>query len=194
MDQELRKALGSIKSRRIQKSGLVPSAVLVPLLEDGNEHHILFVRRSNNVKDHKGEISFPGGVVESGDRTRIDTALRECHEEIGVAPSDVVLLGQLDDMETITTGYVITPFVGRIPYPYAFRINSYEIAMLVIVPLTVILEATARDRLASNGVRHQPPSPVFYYQEHVIWGATARILLRLVDLIAPPPSGNLGHQ
>ena len=191
MEQEMRKAMQWARSKRIRKSGLVPSAVLVPLLKDKNRHHILFVRRSNNVKHHKGEISFPGGVVESGDPALLDTALRECHEEIGLAPSDVTVLGQLDDIETTTTGYVITPFVGLIPYPYSFRINAGEIAALVIVPLETLMKAsTAEKHDTSDGF----PPPVFSYQTNTIWGATARILLQFVDRVASSTSGVLGHQ
>lgn len=143
------------------------------------------------MKDHKGEISFPGGVVESGDPALLDTALRECNEEIGLAPADVTVLGQLDDIETASTGYLISPFVGLIPYPYAFQVNADEIEALIIVPLEALLKPSTSRRHTGSGEDPQIPAPIFRYEDHIIWGATARILLQLVDLIAHSTSAHL---
>ncbi len=185
MDQHIVNALSTVTAKRIENSQRVPSAVLLPLLKDKTGHHVLFVKRSNTVKHHRGEISFPGGVVESGDTALLDTALRESHEEIGLAPADVTILGQLDDMETASTGYVITPFVGLIAYPYAFRINTDEVETLVIVPLDILMNRLFGGSYTTKNGK-QPLPPIFSYNEHLIWGATARILLQLINLIAEP--------
>ena len=134
------------------------------------------------VRDHKGQISFPGGAFDEEDRTLLGTALRESAEEIGLAPRDVEILGELDDTATVTSGYIITPFVGLIPWPYKFRANEEEIEELIEVPISALLN--------SNNQCHEPEvingeavtSYSYHYQGRVIWGATARILHQFLDI------------
>src|SRR5262249_36600278 len=102
--------------------GKTAAAVLVPLLAVDGEPSLLFTRRASGLPHHQGQVAFPGGRHEPGaDADLAATALREAHEEIGLAPADVHLLGALDDIETVSTRFVITPFVGVVPWPYDFH-------------------------------------------------------------------------
>jgi 8-oxo-dGTP pyrophosphatase MutT (NUDIX family) len=184
MVKGVEKLLAARKCRRITDESLVPSAVLLLLFKKGGTDHVLFTKRSDQVEYHKGEISFPGGRVDADDAGALDAALREATEEIGVAAHDVTILGRLDDTQTSTTGFIISPFVGRIPYPYPFRINRGEIAELIFVPLCGLAEDSAP---GSSALTHEgrAPGPIrFHYQGHTIWGATARILKQFLDIIA----------
>ena len=158
------------------------AAVLVPLFQKEGDCHLLFTRRSEEVKYHKGEISFPGGMVDEEDKELINTALREADEEIGVKESDVQVLGVLDDIVTITE-FIVTPIVGLFPYPYPFKVSEAEIAELIEVPLASLID---ENNFSEREIFRGGQKEVVYayqYGEHIIWGATARILNQFLDLI-----------
>lgn len=172
------------RERRIVPPGpLIQAAVLVPLVERGDAH-ILFAKRTDRVAHHRGQISFPGGTLAPEDASLEGTALRECEEEIGLAPAAVEVLGALDDTETVATRFVITPFVGLIRGPVAFRPDGREIEKVIEVPLSALLgrDAFRVEQWERDGVRR--PVYFFEYQGETIWGATARILKQYLDLIA----------
>ena len=159
------------------------SAVLLPLFEKDGEYHILFTKRTDTVRDHKGQISFPGGAHELEDLTLMDTALREAKEEIDLNAGDVEVIGELDDMMTLHTNYLISPYVGIIPWPYEFKTDAKEVEKLLEVPVTALLD--------KNNLRHETETDengklitgYFYnYKGDVIWGATARILTQFLDI------------
>ena len=182
---KIRKVLCSRKRRVIEHPPFSHAAVLVPLFQKDGDCHLLFTKRSEEVKYHKGEVSFPGGVVDEEDRELIHTALREADEEIGLKESDVQIIGVLDDIVTITE-FIVTPIVGLFPYPYPFKVSEVEIAELIEVPLVSLLgEDCFSEREIFRGGQREI---VFAYQygEHVIWGATARILKQFLDLITFP--------
>ena len=108
-------------------SHLTPAAVLLPLLYKDDVLHILLTKRTKTVKAHKGQVSFPGGVRDLDDESMLATALREAHEEIGLHPKDVEVLGALEPIETVTSGFIVYTFVGRIPYPYPFVPQVYQV-------------------------------------------------------------------
>jgi 8-oxo-dGTP pyrophosphatase MutT (NUDIX family) len=163
-------------------SALVKAGVLLPLFCKDGSYHILFTRRTDKVKRHKGEISFPGGIYDSSDGDLAATALREAHEEIGLKPQDVQLLGGLDEVMTMTD-FVVSPLVGFIPYPYPFVLSEEEIAEIIILPLFGFLkEGVLSEEDWTYGDR---TTKVYTYHcgRHVIWGATAKILRQFLDLI-----------
>ena len=162
---------------------LAPAAVLLPLYEREGEYWILFTKRTQKVEHHKGQISFPGGARDEGDRDLVDTVLRETYEEIGVKPEDVEILGELDRMGTITSNFLITPFVGIIPHPYEFTIARDEIEELVEVPVSALLDKNnyRQELQVYEGMTY--PASFFEYKGKVIWGATARILKQFLDLV-----------
>jgi len=182
MKKDIAKRLASRKRKQIRHEKLLPSAVLLLLLEKDGQCHVLFTRRSDNVEHHKGEISFPGGTVHPDDSDLLDTALREGAEEIGLAPGDVTILGGLDDILTVSTGFVITPYVGIISYPYPFQINADEVAELILVPLRALIDERCVGASEVTWEGKQITTYEFHYQGDIIWGATARILKQFLDI------------
>jgi len=158
---------------------LVSAGVLVPLFLKDEKLQVLFTQRTLAVKDHRGQIAFPGGVRDPEDPHLLATALRECQEEIGLDPDAVEVQGALPAVATIT-GYYITPFVGIIPHPYNFRPNPREVKRLLALPVT---DFSPPDRWSSGPYVFQGRTTRVYYWHNgleVVWGATARILLNLL--------------
>jgi 8-oxo-dGTP pyrophosphatase MutT (NUDIX family) len=133
------------------------------------------------VEKHKGEISFPGGTYEAQDKTLLDTALRESAEEINLKPDDVEVLGELDET-SVKTNYIITPFLGFIPWPYEFKVDGHETEAIIKAPISALL-----DRCHSRQELRGSETVTVYqynYQGRIIWGATARILAEFLDIFA----------
>lgn len=184
---QIRKILNTRERRMIEQPSLAHAAVLVPLFSKGENCHIVFTKRSDNVRYHKGEISFPGGVFDEKDGELQRTALREAFEEVGLKENDVQIIGMLDDIVTITQ-FIVTPFVGLFPYPYPFKLSPIEIAELIEVPLSSLLgDDCFSEREIIRGTRKEVVY-AYQYENHIIWGATARILKQFLDLISPPQS------
>jgi len=184
MEQRLKQALSRRQKQRITDAGLVPSAVLVPIYCRQEQYCVLFTQRTERVKEHKGQISFPGGARQEGDKTLLDTALRESAEEIGLAPGEVEVLGELDDALTATSNYVVSPFVGLIPWPYQFKVDGWETEEIIEVPILALMEKSSR-RQETEVIRGREITSYFYhYQGKIIWGATARILHQFLEIFA----------
>lgn len=183
MKQKIEKLLHDHKKREIRNENFIPSAVLIPLFCNEGQYHVLFTQRSDEVNFHKGQICFPGGARQPGDANLLQTALRETEEEIGLKREDVEILGELDDSLTLTSGYVISPFIASVPYPYPFKADHREVEQIFSVPLSALMdEANFRqDYQTING----KTVCVYYYKygEKVIWGATARMIKQFVDLL-----------
>ena len=182
MKQRLKQALSQRQKLHLVDASRISSAVLIALFEKKGESHILFTKRTTKVKDHKGQISFPGGAYEERDRTLLNTALRESAEEIGLAAEAVELLGELDDMFTIGSGYIISPFVGAVPWPYSLKLDTFEVAEIIEVPISALLDRDYVLREAEIVDGKAVPSYSYHYQGNVIWGATARILNQFLDI------------
>ncbi len=179
----LKKMLSSRKRKVIDHPPFSHAAVLVPLYQKEGDCHLLFTKRSDQVKYHKGEISFPGGMVDEEDRELIHTALREAYEEIGLKEEDVQIIGFLDDIITVTE-FIVTPIVGLFPYPYPFKISEIEIAELIEIPLSFLLDKDCFSEKEMLRMGQRELVYAYQYKDHIIWGATARILKQLLDLIS----------
>lgn len=184
LEEQLRQILSQREISRIQNPHLTQAAVLVPLYQKDGAYHLLFTKRTAHLRSHKGQISFPGGRYQDEDQSLWDTALRESHEEIGLKPEDVGLLGILDDITTFNSGYVISPFVGTIPYPYPFRINPFEVEFLLEVPLSALRDESSCQLEFRFQNNQSVATYAFSYKDHLIWGATARILKQFLDLLS----------
>jgi len=184
VEDRLRQALLRRKKLVIQDPSRVSSAVLLPLYFKNGEYHLLFIQRTTRVRDHKGQISFPGGAYEEGDGTLLKTALREATEEVGIAEEDVRVLGELDDFRTIGSSYVISPYVGVIPWPYDLKVDEWETEETIEVPLSALLDKrnVREDRDILDG--EVVPTFFYHYRDKVIWGATARVLHHFLGIVA----------
>jgi len=180
---QVRSAVARHRKRRIDGRTLVQSAVLVPLLCKEGEIHVLLTERTHDVRSHKGQVCLPGGTASEGDESLLATALRETWEETGVKPEDVEVIGEIDDNVVHSTGYVITPFVGFIPYPYNFRASEQETKDIFFVPLSVLMDPLRFYHQQRMIGEYNYSGPVCDYDGHVIWGATGRILEHLVMLL-----------
>lgn len=171
-------------------AGLRPAGVLVPLRARGDEVRVVLARRTEQVPHHKGQICFPGGSRDPGDRDLLATALREAEEELGIRREEVELLGAMDPVETVT-GFSIRPYVARIPGTAAFRLDEFEVAEVFELPLAVFGEFH-RYRWAEAAFRGRADRVYFLdYGPHTVWGATARILHDLAERIYGSVAGNV---
>ena len=153
--------------------GTTDAAVLIPIV--GPEPTLIFTVRTENLRSHSGQISFPGGRVDPGDASPESAALREAREEIGLKEDSVRLLGNLDDIETFVSGYVVTPVVGWIEEPLPLTPNPAEVAAVLEVPLSELTEEIRTEPGFDHGGRTLP-TEAWVWRENVIWGVTARIL------------------
>ena len=162
----------------------IPSAVLVPLFEQQGSIHIVFTARGYDVEHHKGQISFPGGVVENSDKSFYDTAIRESYEEIGLMPEDVEILGSLDETFVAASKFTIHPVVGIIPEKYEFSIQRKEVDRIITIPINVFFSESNNKKecheYESGRIWH---GPTYLFGSDVIWGATARIMDNFMRLI-----------
>lgn len=179
----LREGLLRARRQEIHIDGFAPAAVLVPLLQAGDTMEILLTRRTDEVETHKGQISFPGGMVEESDRGPEHTALREAEEELGLSPSSVTILGMLDD-HAIPTGFIITPVVGLLRGVPTLTPNPREVADVFSVPLSLFADETRvrREERQFLGRVHD----VWFYDtgKYVVWGATAAVIRSLIQRAA----------
>jgi len=161
---------------------LIPAAVLVPLVGRGDTLSILLTRRTDHLQDHPGQISFPGGRVEPGDTGAAGTALREVHEEIGIAPDRVRVLGYLEPL-AVVTGFAVTPVVGFVAPGFELRLDAFEVAEVFEVPLAFLVDEQNLTRTVRTVRGIEARLYEYVFQERRIWGATAQMLKQFVDLI-----------
>ncbi|MDQ1335714.1 MAG: hypothetical protein QG552_2664, partial [Thermodesulfobacteriota bacterium] len=166
-------------------AGYRHAGVLLPLLEEDGVCKVLFTERTHRVEHHKGQISFPGGGVEEKDASIEETVLRETYEEIGLSEKDIDLLGRIDDALTVASNYVIHPFVGWIVSVDDLAINRAEVKQIITAPLALFYRGPSETRrypIEYEGVTYE--TVAFEYGEHVIWGATARMMENFVEIMA----------
>ena len=181
--QAIQAALASRARHVVGDPSLTCAAVLIPLVSREGEWCVLVTQRTHTVEHHKGQISFPGGACDPTDVSLEETALRETYEEIGVPPHEVEILGSLDDLPTVSS-FVVTPFVGLIAHRFPYRLNKAEVEAVIEVPLSFLREPDNLrvEQLEYEGQLHEV---LFWdYGQHVIWGATARIMKSFIDLLA----------
>lgn len=183
MKDRLRLTLGEYAPQPVEPdAALWQAAVLVLIYEHDGRHHVVFQKRTDRVDTHKGQISFPGGGRDAEDDDLIRTALRETHEEIGVHPDHVEILGELDQIKTISN-FIVTPYVGWLDrYPYEWRFSHDEVAYLLEAPIDHLLDPAnfVADRRMING--REVVMPSYRFGDELIWGATGRMLTNFLDL------------
>ena len=160
------------------REGTTAAAVLIPVVAHPGELTVLFTRRTQHLKSHSGQVSFPGGRVEPGDASVEFTALREAKEEIGLATDRVEILGRLPDYHT-RTGFRVAPVIGLVVPPLALAPDPREVETVFEVPLAFLLDERNRERRTREFQGLSVGFYVYEYQGHVIWGATAGMLVNL---------------
>jgi 8-oxo-dGTP pyrophosphatase MutT (NUDIX family) len=159
------------------REGLRRAGVLVPLFVRDAKLWTLLTRRTESVEHHRGQISFPGGSEEETDESLYATALRETEEELAIAPADVIALGSLSPIVTVTDFYV-EPFVAAVPQPYVWQPAEAEIAEVIEAPLATLMDPAILEQRTIPG--REGTLLFYHFGAHVIWGATARILSELL--------------
>ncbi len=163
--------------------GTTDAAVLVPLYMHDGELVAVFTERRADLRRHAGEISFPGGRQDDPGETLCDTALREAHEEIGLDPGHVELVGALPPVGTFVTGYRVFPFVGAIEDGYEWVLQEAEVEQLLELSLAALTRGFESKRLVRRGVPIR--TPTYTVEGNFVWGATARIVEHLLERLAP---------
>jgi 8-oxo-dGTP pyrophosphatase MutT (NUDIX family) len=180
-EHRLSHALSTRAPRRSEVTDARAAAVLIPVL-DGAEPALLLTLRTDTVSTHKGQISFPGGSLEPGENPEL-AALREAREEIALDPSQVRVLGQLDQTPTFVSGYVITPVVGWVAPQPVLQPNPSEVAALIRAPIAGLTEEIrVEPGFVHEGFNY--PTEAWIYEGHIIWGVTARLLRMFLGLLA----------
>src|SRR5258706_13139881 len=159
---------------------LRPAAVLMPIVER-EQPSVLFTRRTEHLPSHAGQSCFQGGRFHADDKTLIQTALREMEEEIGLPPDAVEIAGFLDSYETLNTGFAILPVVGFVGRDFMLSVNAQEVAEVFEAPLAYILDPKNH---ALRSVERRGVMREFYaidYGAHTIWGATAALIVNLLE-------------
>jgi 8-oxo-dGTP pyrophosphatase MutT (NUDIX family) len=182
----VRRALAAAPPPRpsvLEGTGTRPSAVLAPLYPEGDEVMVVLTRRSQTLRSHRGEVSFPGGGVEPGDASLVATALREAREEIRLEPASVEIIGELDHLQTVTSRSYIVPFVGQLEGRPDLVAAPAEVESILHVALSELLD---------DGVYHEErwglaplEHPVHFFEldGDIVWGATAAMLRGLLVLV-----------
>ncbi len=178
----IKRKLSENPKQVLEDPQLKPAAVMLLVYRKNGEYCLLLNKRTQEVEHHKGEISFPGGAKDPEDKTMLDTALRETYEEMGIVPEDVRVLGELSDVAT-NSGFVINSFVATIPYPYEFTVSDAEIAEVIEMPLVVLLDPFNRREEVRVTEKGLVRSYSYAYNGHLVYGATARLLDQLVELL-----------
>ena len=164
-----------------QETRLKCAAVLVPLVWHDEEWHLLYTRRTDVVESHKGQVSFPGGACDEGEKTPEETALREAEEEIGLQPKEVRVLGRLANLITVTY-FRVTPVVGVVPWPAVFRVGIDEVARIFTMPLGWLADPSNRWQFEIPGTTRTIIA--FHpYDGELLWGATARMTVDFLNVL-----------
>ena len=168
--------------RRKMCEGLKPAGVLIPIIEHADSLSVLLTQRSSELTHHAGQVSFPGGGMESADADITQTALRETHEEIGIRPEQVDVAGYLPPMLTVT-GFAVTPIVGLVEADISLTLDEREVEFTFEVPLSFLLD-DKNQQSSQREVRGViVPIIEFNYERRRIWGATANILVEFRNIL-----------
>jgi 8-oxo-dGTP pyrophosphatase MutT (NUDIX family) len=203
--EQVRERLATAPAPRppeLQPANSRPAAVLVAMFDDGPadapEAHLILTKRPQSMPSHRGEIAFPGGKRDPGDPSLVAAALREAEEEIGLDPAAVRVIGELDSISTVASMFTITPFVGVLAAPPALQPDPVEVDHVFAVPLSELLDPDAYREESWELWGAWRPMAFFELPGETVWGATARILHRLLTLLtantpaeAAPGGGDL---
>ena len=168
--------------RRKMCENLKPAGVLIPIVEHAENLSVLLTRRSADLNNHAGQVSFPGGRMESADADITETALRETHEEVGIRPDQVDIAGYLPPMLTVT-GYAVTPIVGFVAPAISMKLDRSEVELAFEVPLSFLMDENNQQSSQREVRGIVVPIIEFNYDNQRIWGVTANILVEFRNIL-----------
>jgi 8-oxo-dGTP pyrophosphatase MutT (NUDIX family) len=184
--ERLRRGLAGVETapREALAGNTNAAAVLVPIFERRGDLHVVYIRRSDHVESHRGQVAFPGGRVDPGDPTALDAALREAREEVGLDPKAVEVLGAFETVNTMTSGIIVAPFVGVIPHDAALEPAPSEVAEIFDVPMSALRDPRYRGDFEWRRAGGPPARfPAILYGGQTIWGLTLRITERMLAIL-----------
>lgn len=173
-----------IENEGLEPSAVTPAAVLFPIVLRENAPAVLLTLRTSHLRDHPGQVSFPGGRVEADDASPLETALRETEEEIGLSRRHIEVIGYLPDYLT-GTGFRVTPVVAWVRPPFDLVPDKFEVAEVFEVPLAFVLDEANHQRMAIHAGGRRRTFFMMPYRERFIWGATAGMIRCLHDRLGP---------
>ena len=159
------------------------AAVLIPLFQNEGNWHVLFIHRTEDSKEHSGQVAFPGGRLEPRDESVFQTALRETEEEIGLDSDRVKIIARLNPIHTISN-YHVTPIVGIIPWPFSYKIQVQEVKHIFTIPLAWLSDPNHREMKTRYFEPLHIDLPVIYYEKYngeLLWGVSARIMVNFIE-------------
>jgi 8-oxo-dGTP pyrophosphatase MutT (NUDIX family) len=159
------------------------SAVLLLIFPIENELHLCLTRRTENMKNHPGQISFPGGRCEIHEKDPVVTALRETHEEIGIDSNKISIIGKLSDVYIPVSKFIIHPYVGFSTSALKFRVNKSEVDQLIVIKLSEFINPDSRITKNINTTTGKMDVPCYFINGHVIWGATSMMIAELEAIL-----------
>jgi len=164
-----------------QLADIKQASVLIPII-DTQDLNVIFTERTAHLKNHAGQISFPGGRREKTDQSLEETCLRETTEEIGIHAKYITLIGNLASMNS-SSGFSVTPFVGLIDPNYTLQIDPFEVASIFTVPLNFLLDSNNHQQ--QKYLYQGKPRPIYVieYKQYRIWGLTAKIIVDLAEAL-----------
>ncbi len=171
------------------RQNLRPAGVLIPIIERDGSLVVLLTERSAALRHHPGQVSFPGGGMETCDADISATALREAHEEVGIRPDEVDIVGYLQPTPTVT-GFAVTPVVGFVENSFVLCVDPQEVDSVFEVPLDFLMDPNEEDHSQRDFQGTMVPVVTFHFDGHRIWGATANILIRLRQMLGKARKNN----
>ena len=180
----------------VRPSLLTRAAVLVPLFRTPGCTRVVLIRRTTSLPNHRGQIAFPGGRFDpERDESLLASALREAQEEVGLDPAAVSIVGALPEVRTLSSGFLISPFVGLVPPAYDYHPFAAEVAAVFSMPLRARTDPAHQTEVQWTYGGRVCRVPAIRYRNHVVWGATLRILdLLLASSLVPGESRDDGPQ
>ncbi len=184
MRDRLHTAIAAHQPVELDPAGHTAAGVMILIEGPPEAERLVFQVRTHTVRHHRGEISFPGGRRDPEDPDLMATALRETHEEVGVPPEAVRILGQLDDTVTRSTNYLIRPYVGLVEAgASASVVARREVSELLHIPIAQLMDPACHIWWVEDRAGTIETTPAYQFNDHVIWGATARILGQFLQLV-----------
>lgn len=178
-------SLSEIEPIKLADDGSKRGAVIMPIFEKDNQLFMLFTKRTEGLRTHKGQISFPGGKKDDEDGSLLQCALREAEEEIGILPSKFRIIGELDQTKTTSSNILLSTFVAKLDYPFTIIKNEEEVDEIIEIPLNELCESSKWEKktVLISDDNEEVETWFFYYNERIIWGATAQLVKQLLNYL-----------